>query len=314
MPPTRTADVTGIDSVTFGALVLPNESWDDLVARWGRLEAAAVDSIWSCDHFTNPHQPGQPWFEGWTSLAGLAAATTRVRIGLLVGGVVSRPPTLFAKEAQTVDHQSGGRLEIGLGAGGASSDQDMWGVEAWGPRERVERFAEYVELVDHLARQDETSFDGRWYRTTGALMAPGFVQRPRPPLLLAAHGPRTLAVAARFADTWNTFGPTLTEGIDQSRLLDEACAAVDRDPARIRRSVLLGLAGGTAWATPSEFHDRVLEWHEAGFRDFFFYDPPYARAGVSCAPPAAVDEILSVTLPRLRAELAVVSEERRASQ
>lgn len=291
------------ERVRFGVLVLPNEPWPDLVARWQRLEAAGVDSIWSCDHFTNPHRPGEPWFEGWTGLAALATATTRVRVGLLVGAIVSRPPTLLAKHAQAVDHISGGRLEIGLGAGGAPTDQAMWGVDDWTPRERAERFAEYIELVDRLTRDAEVTFAGRWYAAAGALMAPGFVQRPRPPLLLAAHGRRTLAVAARHADTWNAFGPTLGDGRDLSRALDEACMTIGRDPAEIDRSVLLGITDGTSWTSAAQLEERVVEWHAAGFREFLFYDPPYARAGVPCAAPEVVEQVLHDSLPRLRAAL-----------
>ena len=181
---------------------------------------------------------------------------------------------------------------IGLGAGGAPTDQAMWGLDPWAPGERADRFAEYVEVVDLLTRSEPPDFDGRWYRTSGALMAPGCAEDPRPPLLLAAHGPRTLAVAARFADTWNTYGPTLADAVDQGRQLDEACAAIDRDPATIRRSVLLGLGPDTSWATAEEFEARVLQWHDAGFRDVVFYDPPYAREGVPVAPPEVVNEIL----------------------
>jgi alkanesulfonate monooxygenase SsuD/methylene tetrahydromethanopterin reductase-like flavin-dependent oxidoreductase (luciferase family) len=124
-------------------------------------------------------------------------------------------------------------------------------------------------------------------------MRPGFVQRPRPPLTLAAHGPRTLAVAARFADTWNTFGPTLEEGRRLSDALDDACAEIGRDPGTIRRSVLLGLTEGTCWTSAAELGERVGAWHAAGFTDVVFYDPPYARAGVPCAGPEVVDEVLS---------------------
>lgn len=290
-------------TLRFGALVLPNEAWTDLVARWRRLEDAGVDSIWSCDHFTNPHAPGQPWFEGWTGLAALAAATTRVRVGLLVGAIVSRPPTMLAKQAQTVDHITNGRLDIGLGAGGASTDQAMWGVKEWSVLERAERFAEYVGLVDRLTRNDEVSFEGRWYRTERAMMAPGFVQRPRPPLLLAAHGPRTLAVTARYADVWNTYGPTLAEAVAARERLAAACQAIGRDPGEIRCSVLLGLVEATAWTSPALFEDAVATWHAEGFTEFLFYDPPYARVGIARAEAAVVDEILASSIPRLRREL-----------
>jgi len=291
-------------ALRVGTLVLPNEPWPDLVARWRRLEEGGVDSIWSCDHFTNPHRPGQPWFEATTSLAGLAATTSRVRIGLLVGAIVSRSPLLFAKEAQTLDHLSGGRLEIGLGAGGAPTDQPMWGVDDWSPRERVERFAEYVELVDRLARDNDVTYDGSWYRTVGAVTAPGFVQRPRPPIVLAAHSPATLRVVARFADTWNTYGPTLDDARATCHRLDDACIAIGRDPGEIRRSVLVGLMEGTAWTSASHFEHLVHEWNGAGFSEVIFYDPPYGRADVPIASPDVIDELLSVTVPRLREELA----------
>ena len=290
-------------ALRVGTLVLPNEPLPDLVARWRRLEDGGVDSIWSCDHFTNPHRPGQPWFEASTSLAALAVETDRVRIGLLVGAIVSRSPVLFAKQAQTIDHLSGGRLEIGLGAGGAASDQPMWGVEEWSPSERVERFAEYVEVVDRLARDDDVTFDGAWYRTTGAVTAPGFVQRPRPPFVIAAHGSGTLKVAARFADTWNTYGPTLAAARANSERLDNACLEMGRDPNEIRRAVLLGLMEGTSWTSASHFEDLVHEWYDAGFTDIVFYDPPYGRADVPVAPVAAIDQVLSVSLARLRTEM-----------
>lgn len=290
----------------IGVLVLPNEPWDYLVARWRRLEAAGVDSIWSCDHFTNPHRPGEPWFEGWTSLAGLAAHTERVDVGLLVGAIVSRPPTLLAKEAQTVDHMTGGRLIVGLGAGGAPTDQPMWGVEDWSPAERAGRFGEYVELVDQLLREAEVTHDGEWYSTTGAVMAPGFVQQPRPPLLLAAHGPKTLATAARFADTWNTYGPSLSAARETSARLDAACEAIGRDPGEIMRSALVGLLDDTAWSTAAEFEDLVHQWTDAGFSEVIFYDPPYARPGVRKAEPGAVDEVLADVLPRLRREISSI--------
>jgi alkanesulfonate monooxygenase SsuD/methylene tetrahydromethanopterin reductase-like flavin-dependent oxidoreductase (luciferase family) len=293
----------GTHQPRFGALVLPNEPWGDLEARWRRLEGAGLDTLWSCDHFTNPHRPGQPWFEGWSTLVGMAAVTTRVRIGLLVGAIVSRPPTLFAKQAQAVDHASGGRLEVGLGAGGAPTDQPMWGVDPWSPAERADRFAEYVELVDRLLRSETVTHAGRWYATEGAEMAPGTVQRPRPPIVLAAHGPKTLATAAAFADTWNTFGPSLEDARRSAQALDAACDAIGRDPATIRRSALIGLTEGTAWTSALEFEGIVHDWAASGFTDFVFYDPPYARAGVPVAEPNVLDELVADVIPRLRREL-----------
>jgi alkanesulfonate monooxygenase SsuD/methylene tetrahydromethanopterin reductase-like flavin-dependent oxidoreductase (luciferase family) len=289
---------------TFGVLTLPNEPWSSLTARWRRLEDGGVDALYSCDHFTNPYEPQQPWFEGWTSLTGLAAATTRVRVGLLVGAIVSRSPQMLVKQAQTVDHMTGGRLVIGLGAGGQPHDQAMWGVDEWSPADRAARFVEYVDMLEVLTREADVSYAGRWYRTTGALMTTGWVQRPRPPLLLAAHGAKTLSSVALHADIWNTYGPTLDDARRARERLWSQCEKIGRDPQTIRCSVLLGIIEGTSWTTPAQFEDVIAAWHAEGFRDFVFYDPPYARAGVPVAPASATDEILESSLPTLRAALA----------
>jgi alkanesulfonate monooxygenase SsuD/methylene tetrahydromethanopterin reductase-like flavin-dependent oxidoreductase (luciferase family) len=180
----------------------------------------------------------------------------------------------------------------------------MWGVDDWGPSERAARFAEYVELVDRLARGELVTSDGLWYSTQGAVMAPGFVQKPRPPLVIAAHGARSLDVAARYADNWNTYGPTLAEAGKSSARLDEACTRIGRDPHELRRSALLGLAGDSAWTTAKEFETLVRRWCDAGFTHFIFYDPPYAREGVPRADPRVVDELLADAIPRLRQDLA----------
>jgi len=122
-------------------------------------------------------------------------------------------------------------------------------------------------------------------------------------MVLAAHSPATLRVAARYADTWNTYGPTLEEARATSARLDDACIAIGRDPREIRRAVLVGLMEGTAWTSPTHFADMVHEWFEVGFTEIIFYDPPYGRADVPIASPNAIDELLSVSLPRLRSEL-----------
>jgi len=289
------------EPLRFGALVLPNEPWADLLARWRRLDDAGLDSLWSCDHFS--YVPGEPWFEAWTGLAGLASATTHATVGLLVGAIVSRSPVMYVKQAITVDHLSGGRLELGLGAGGRVEDQAMWGVDEWSSAERTDRFVEYVDMVDHLSRNMEASLDGRWYRTTGARLHPGFVDGRRPRLLLAAHGRKALATAARHADTWNTFGPTPDDARKARDTLFDQCRAIGRDPGEIRLSALVGLVPGSAWTTPAEFEDMIVRWHDEGFTEFIFYDPPYSRPEVPKASPAAIDEILSTSIPRLRAAL-----------
>jgi alkanesulfonate monooxygenase SsuD/methylene tetrahydromethanopterin reductase-like flavin-dependent oxidoreductase (luciferase family) len=145
-----------------------------------------------------------------------------------------------------------------------------------------------------------SELSSRWYRTDQAVMSPGCLQRPRPDLLLAGHGPKSLRVVARFADTWNTFGPTLDDALGNSSLLDQACVESGRDPSEVRRSVLFGIRDETAWTTAAEFADLVRRWYDAGFREFIFYDPPYAGSGLRTAPPTVVAELLETTIPGLR--------------
>lgn len=156
--------------------------------RWGELEEYGFDSLWFADHFVNPGMPGGRWFEAYTLMAATAALTERIRIGALVTSITFRHPALFAKECITVDHISGGSLEAGIGAAGAPNDFGMTGLPEWGPRERIRRFREFVRLTDLLLRAGEpVSFSGEYYQVRDAVMTPGSLQHPRPPLTLAAR-------------------------------------------------------------------------------------------------------------------------------
>src|SRR5438045_6611008 len=126
------------------------ETFDDL----------GFHSVWDCDHFVQPSRPTGPYFEAWTLLAGLAAVTSRIRIGVLVSSNTFRHPALLAKQAVTVDHLSNGRLELGLGAGWFEAEHRMFGIDFPDPAERVARFREAVEVIDQLLRNDETTYHG----------------------------------------------------------------------------------------------------------------------------------------------------------
>ena len=160
------------------ALRLQNYPWPAIVEHVQRYEALGLDSLWVADHFVNPWDPSEPWLEGWTLLAGLAAQTSRIRLGPLVAHVTYRNPALLARQALTVDHLSGGRLELGLGAGASGHDAATTGVAWWPPAERVQRFREAVELVDRLLRDEVTSYEGRYYRVRDTWMRPGPLQPP----------------------------------------------------------------------------------------------------------------------------------------
>src|SRR5215213_9384947 len=150
--------------VGFGLCTDQNLSWRSTVDRWRYFEQLGFDSAWDCDHFQQPSRPQGPYFEGWTLLAGLAAQTSTIRIGVLVSCNTFRHPSLLAKEAVTVDHISNGRLELGLGAGWVEFEHVMFGLRYPDAAKRVAMYGEAVEIIDSLLRNDVTNFDGQHYR------------------------------------------------------------------------------------------------------------------------------------------------------
>lgn len=212
-------------------------SWDELSRRVRFADEAGFTAAWVFDHFTPLYgDPRGPCLEGWTLLAGLAAQTSRVRLGTLVTGVTYRHPSILAAEAVTVDHISAGRLDIGLGAAWHGREHRALGLDFPPAGERVTRLEEAVEVLDLLMTTDDATFQGRHYRLEGATYRPRPVQRPRPPLWIAGSGPRRmLPLAARRADAWHTFGEP-AELARKARIVDEHAERAGRDPAAIRRA------------------------------------------------------------------------------
>ena len=224
----------------FGICTDQNLPWPTLVERWRYFERLGFDSIWDCDHYIQPSRPTGPYFEGWTLLAGLAAMTERIRIGVLVSCNTFRHPALLAKEAVTVDHISNGRLELGLGAGWYRPEHEQYGIPFPANAELVGRFTEAVEVIDALMRDEVVSYEGRYYQLREAAFRPGPIQRPRPPLTLGAHGPKMLGIVARHADAWNSFG-TPDEIRERNAILDDP---LRQDRARPRHDPPLPLRLG----------------------------------------------------------------------
>ncbi|HEX6548333.1 MAG TPA: LLM class flavin-dependent oxidoreductase [Candidatus Dormibacteraeota bacterium] len=278
----------------FGLCTDQNLPWEKTVERWRLFEELGFDSVWDCDHYLQPSRPEGPYFEAWTLLAGLAAATERIRIGVLVSCNTFRHPYLLAKEAVTVDHVSGGRLEFGLGAGWYEPEHRMLGAPLPEPRELVDRFEEAVKICDGLFREGALNFEGRHYRLRDAALRPLPVQRPRPPFTLGAHKRRMLGIVARYADAWNSFG-TEAEIRDRSAILDEECAKIGRDPAEVRRSLYYWVprADADPWASTDAFEDVIGRYREAGIDEFILDHPSDAQLGV-------LERVAAEILPRLR--------------
>src|SRR5580692_5925245 len=143
----------------FSVLVLPNVPWDEFLRRCRQVEDLGFDTLGLADHLVDWAGGKGPWFELWAQLAAVAMATTRIRLATLVAQIPLRNPALFALQALTADHVSGGRLDVGLGTGlEIDPSYRMMGIENWTAKERVARFGEYVEVVDQLLSQEAVSY------------------------------------------------------------------------------------------------------------------------------------------------------------
>lgn len=211
-------------------------------AVWGLADEAGFDHLWVFDHF-NPIGSGPldgVIWEGWTLLAAMAEATSRVRIGNMVTGNTYRHPGVLAKIATTVDHLSGGRLEFGLGAAWAEVEHTMLGIDFPRVGGRLRRLDEACTVIKKLWTEERADFDGRYYRLAGALANPKPVQQPYPPIWIGGGGEqRTLRIVAQHADVWNFAGGPVEVAVQKSEVLERHCADVGRDPAEIRLSVQL---------------------------------------------------------------------------
>lgn len=253
--------------------------WPELAEQWVWLERLGFDSLWLADHYVPPFKLDGPIFEPWTLLAGLAVVTERVRLGVLVSCNTFRHPPLVAKEAVTVDHISGGRLEFGLGAGWFEPEHEMFGIPFPPNAELVGRFREAVEICHQLFTQDITTYEGAYYQIREAPFRPVPVQSCIP-FTLGAHGPRMMRIVARYADRWNSTG-SLSEMAERIRHLDEACAEVGREPAEILRSHLYVpaiLPNERPWDSPEALRDFTGRLQEIGIREAILqlpasYDP-----------------------------------------
>ena len=261
-----------------------NKEWSQIRDEFVLADALGFDHAWLVDHFVNTDgPPDDPCMEAWTLLAALATATSRMRLGVLVCSNTFRHPSLLLKEAATVDQISGGRVILGLGTGWHEDEHRRYGIDLPDPAERVDRLEEGVQVAHALMAGKRADFSGRYYTLRDAPLSPPPVQQPRIPILIAAHRPRMLRLAARYADMWDTFPTrpgTATAGVtgevaERAALLDQTCRTIGRDPADIRRSTW---TGGDVLASER----RWLEWVDAhralGFTDFMTGLPaPTAR-------------------------------------
>ncbi len=284
-------------------------SWDESIdlARWAA--ANGLQGFWFADHFmpdTSTTTPDDgPALECWSVLAAVGALVPGLRLTSMVSPVSIHHPVVLAKRAATVAEITGGRAVLGLGAGWQLNEHAAYGFDLLEPGERVSRFAEAIEVIHRLLHEPSATFTGRWYQLADAPFAP----KPTLPIMVGTGSPRMVRITARWADEWNTWGNP-DELRRRTELWLAGCAAVDRDPATMRRSAqaLVFLtdddarrdsiraaapADRTLAGGPAELIDLIGTYVEAGIDEFAI--PDFTLG--------ATPEERRHTLDRLRAEV-----------
>lgn len=262
----------------------PARSWDEIHEITTHCERAGWDGVYFADHFM-PNGPGPEPLDGntlecWSVIAALAASVPRLRLAPLVTSVTYRHPAVLANIAAAVDQVSGGRLTLGIGAGWQENEHAAYGLALGSIRERMDRFEEAVQILRSLLREPRTTFSGQYYEVQDAPNQPAPVQGKMPLLIGGGGEKRTLRIAARYADHWNSW--TTPEVLAHKiSVLRRHCADVGRDPAEIHVSTqaLLFLSTDEGWlkekresvtgqaaivGTPAEVTDIIGQYQEAG--------------------------------------------------
>lgn len=275
-------------------------SWPELLARALETEALGFDGLYLVDHFYGLFDVNEPTHEAYTMLAALAPFTQRLRLGIIVCGNTYRNPVFLLKQAITVDHVSGGRVDFCVGAGWTEREHEAYGFPFPSAKERVDRFAEALALWDELQRNERTTFEGTYYQVLDAPFEPKSLQRPRLPLLVGGSGPRMMRLTARYADMWNVVA-TPEEAAAANERMDEACRREGRDPATLVRAVSPSI---NLLASAEAFVAGVNAYRAAGVRDIYM---PWPRTE---AEVPVLRQVAREIIPRLRGQ-AIAGEETR---
>ncbi|MET8814574.1 LLM class flavin-dependent oxidoreductase [Streptomyces sp. NPDC004549] len=274
-------------SLRLSTLILPVDRWHEGGrAKWQRAEDLGFHAAYTYDHLSWRSFRDGPWFGAVPTLAAAAATTSRLRLGTLVTSPNFRHPVTLAKELISLDDVSDGRITLGVGAGGIGFDATALGQEPWTPRERADRFAEFVALLDRLLTEGAVTDEGRFYSAVEARDIPGCVQRPRLPFAVAATGPRGLRLAARYGQAWVTTGdPKLYENgtpeqsvealRGQIAKLGEACAKAGREVAELDKILLTGFTPDRTGPLQSldAFVDFAGRHRDLGFDEIVIHWP-----------------------------------------
>ena len=271
-------------------------TWADMLDTWRAGDEMEVfESGWTFDHFYPIFGDSTgPCLEGWITLTALAQATRRLRVGVLVTGNVYRHPAVLANMAASLDIISGGRLELGLGAGWNEEECGAYGIELGSLKERFDRFDEALQVIIGLLTDTMTDFAGEHYTLKGARCEPKPIQRPHPPIVIGGTGERrTLRSVARYAQHWNHPGASVADWQAKLEVLHRHCADVGRDPKEIMTSTHLRLASD---GDPGPMLEHAAALAEAGLDLGIVYIPvPHTAARLERAAEAIRDSGLATS-------------------
>ncbi|MFD3683250.1 LLM class flavin-dependent oxidoreductase [Nocardiopsis sp. NPDC058631] len=267
-----------------GVVLLPEHEWKVAVERWRAAEELGYDHAWTYDHLMWRWFADRPWYGSVPTLTAAAMVTDTIGLGTLVATPNFRHPAVFAKDLATLDDIAGGRVICGLGSGAPGFDTSLLGQPEISPRERAERFEEFVGLLDTLLTGGDLDRASRWYTVRGATFHPRAGQGPRLPFAVAAAGPRGMALTARSGQYWITSGPPndfrsrpLREIVPVLRKqmsgLDSACEREGRDPADVRRLFVTDASAGGITASRTAYEDAASELEALGFTDLVVHWP-----------------------------------------
>ncbi len=272
----------------------PNQhtAWEEMLAVWREADQIELfESAWNWDHiYPLRGDPRGSSLEAWTTLGALAQATTRIRVGCMVTGMHFRHPAITAKMSTSLDHISGGRSNLGLGAGWFESEAEANGIELGTVGQRMDRFEEGLEVIVSLLTNDETDFEGTYYRLQGAISEPKPIQKPHPPIVIGGTGrQRTLRAVARFAQHWDALRADAAEWAELREVLHGHCEAVGRDPSEITCSVHLSYGPDD---DPSAVADEAAQRLSEGVDMVIFsMASPYHRSMVEPLAGALAERI-----------------------
>jgi alkanesulfonate monooxygenase SsuD/methylene tetrahydromethanopterin reductase-like flavin-dependent oxidoreductase (luciferase family) len=288
--------------VRVGIVILPEYRWSAAEVKWRAAESYGFDHAWTYDHIGWRSLVDGPWFDAVPTLTAAAVVTSRIRLGTLVASPNFRHPVPFARSLLSLDDVSGGRLLVGVGAGTpAGYDNVVMGGEGLPPRARVDRYREFVEQLDSLLTAERTSISGEYYTSVDARSAPGCVQQPRAPFVVAANGPRSMRIAARHGQAWLTTG----KGADT---IDEWWAGVAElatqftdTPGSEGKDRYLSMDSAPVFSLSSVeyFREAAGRATELGFTDVITHWP--RPDGVYAGREAVLEDVVSTVLPELQA-------------